>query len=157
MQSIHCLKVLWIVTLVLALSTIGLAKTPCSDVGGAILTNVGGFGQIDGNATTLGIATGDLKGAVGVEILAVSPDFTTVSVQHHWVTDTGETLSIDVAQAHGTFVAPGLFAVTDYKVHLNGGTGRFGDATGQMFAIGEIDFNSGRAILRYSGKVCHKD
>jgi len=102
----------------------------------------------------LGVATGDLKGAVGVQILSASPDFTTITVQHHWVTDSGETLSIDQATVRGTFVAPGLLAVTDYKVHLSGGTGRFANASGDMTAIGEIDFNTGHAVLRYSGKVC---
>jgi hypothetical protein len=145
------------VALLPALLTVnGFAKTPtCSDVGGTILTNIGGFGQIDGNPTTLGVATGDLKGALGVEILSVSADSTTITVQHHWVTDTGETLTIDQAQLHGTFVGTGLFAVTDYKVHLKGGTGRFANATGDTTAIGEIDFNSGQAVLRYSGKVCY--
>src|ERR1700751_4848769 len=97
------------VTLLPALLTVsGFAKTPtCSDVGGAILTNVGGFGQIDGSATTMGVATGDLKGAIGVQILSATPDFSTITVQHHWVTEDGETLSIGQAEAHGVFVAPG--------------------------------------------------
>ena len=77
------------VALLLALlSTSALAKT-CSAVGGAILTNLGGFGVIDGSPTTLGVATGDLKGALGVQILSASPDFTSITVQHHWVTDNG--------------------------------------------------------------------
>jgi hypothetical protein len=145
------------VALLPALLTVnGFAKTPtCSDVGGAILTNVGGFGQIDGHPTTMGVATGDLKGAIGVEILSTSSDSTTFTVQHYWVTGTGETLTIDKAQAQGTFVGPGLFAITNYKIHLTGGTGRFANATGDMTAIGEIDFNSGQVVLRYSGQVCH--
>ncbi|WP_035347251.1 hypothetical protein [Edaphobacter aggregans] len=145
------------VALLTALLTVnGFAKNKtCSDVGGAILTNVGGFGQIDGHPTTLGVVTGDLKGAIGVEILSTSSDSTTVTVEHHLVTDTGETLTIDQAQAHGTFVRAGLFTITDYKVHLTGGTGRFANATGDMTAIGEIDFNTGHAILRYSGQVCY--
>jgi hypothetical protein len=133
----------------------GFAKTPtCTSIGGAILTNLGGFGQIDGSPTTLGIATGDLKGALGVQILSASADFTTITVQHHWVTENGETLIIDQAQAHGVFVAPGLLAVTDYKTHLSGGTGRFAHATADMTAIGEVDFNTGHAVLRYSGTLC---
>jgi hypothetical protein len=133
----------------------GFAKAPtCSAIGGAILTNLGGFGQIDGTPTTLGIATGDLKGALGVQILSASPDFTTITVHHHWVTENGETLIIDEAQAHGVFVAPGLLAVTEYKTHLSGGTGRFAHATANMTAIGEIDFNTGQAVLRYRGTLC---
>ncbi|HXJ86756.1 MAG TPA: hypothetical protein VMS18_08075 [Candidatus Binatia bacterium] len=144
------------VGLLLALLTaMGFAANPhCSDVGGAILTNVGGFGEIDGSLTTMGVATGDLKGAIGVQILSTSPDFTTITVQHHWVTETGETLTIDQATLHGTFVAPGLLAVIQYKVHLSGGSGRFAKASGDMSAIGELDLNTGDAVLRYGGKVC---
>src|SRR6266576_2227436 len=122
------------ITLLITCITLnGFAKTPtCTSIGGAILTNLGGFGQIDGSPTTLGIATGDLKGALGVQILSASADFTTITVQHHWVTENGETLIIDQAQAHGVFVAPGLLAVTDYKTHLSGGTGRFAHATADM-------------------------
>lgn len=141
--------------LIVSFTTRGFAANPhCSDVGGAILTNVGGFGQIDGSPTTMGVATGDLKGAIGIQIVSASPDFTSITVQHHWVTDNGETLSIDQATLHGTFVAPGLLAVTEYKVHLSGGTGRFANTTGDMSAIGEIDFNTGHVVLRYSGSVC---
>jgi hypothetical protein len=105
----------------------------------------------------MGVATGDLKGAIGVEILSASPDFTAITVQHHWVTDDGETLNIDQATLNGTFVAPGLLAVTEYKAHLSGGTGRFANATGHTSYIGEIDFNTGHVVLRYSGKLCFGD
>jgi hypothetical protein len=68
--------------------------------------------------------------------------------------ENGETLAIDPAELHGAFVAPGLLAVTDYKAHLSGGTGRFANATGDTSYIGEIDFNTGHVVLRYTGKVC---
>ena len=51
-------------------------------------------------------------------------------------------------------VAPGLLAITKYQVHLNGGTGRYSSATGDLSFIGEIDFNNGHAVLRYSGNIC---
>jgi len=144
------------VCLLLALFTInGFAANPhCTDLGGVILTNVGGFGQIDGSPTTMGIATGDLKGAIGIQIVSASPDFTSITVQHHWVTENGETLNIGQATLHGAFVAPGLLAVTEYKAHLSGGTGRFANATGDTSYIGEIDFNTGHVVLRYSGTAC---
>ena len=144
------------VSLLLAsLTSPAFAKSPfCSPVGGAILTNVGGFGQIGSNPTTLGVATGDLKGAVGVEITGSSG--TTFNVQHHWVTENGETLTIEPAIAKGAFVnASGLLAITDYKFTLTGGTGHFANASGDLSAIGEIDFSTGNAILRYSGQVCY--
>jgi hypothetical protein len=143
-----------VVLLVALFATSALAKT-CSSVGGAILTNLGGFGVIDGGPTTLGVATGDLKGALGVQILSATSDFTSITVQHHWVTDDGETLALDPATVHGTFVAPGLLAVTEYKVHLSGGTGHFANATADLSSIGEVDFNTGHAVLRYSGTVCY--
>lgn len=136
-------------------TTNGFAANPhCTDLGGAILTNVGGFGQIDGSPTTMGVATGDLKGAIGIQIVSASPDFTSITVQHHWVTESGETLNVDEATLHGAFVAPGLLAITEYKTHLSGGTGRFANATGDATYIGEIDFNTGHVVLRYSGSVC---
>jgi hypothetical protein len=143
------------VTLLLTFTVNGFAKSPsCSPIGGAIITNLGGFGQIDGTPTTLGVATGDLKGALGVQIVSASADFTTITVQHHWVTENGETLVVDQAQAHGVFVAPGLLAITDYKVHLSGGTGRYANATADTTTIGEVDFNTGQAVLRYRGTLC---
>ena len=140
---------------VLLISSIAFADENgnCVKVGGAFLTNVGGFGD----NTTLGVITGDLKGAVGVQILGESagPSGTTIiSVQHHLVTDTGETVFIDPANAIGVFVAPGLFALTSYKIHLSGGTGKYKNASGDMSAIGEADFNSGQLIGRYSGHIC---
>ncbi|HWC19052.1 MAG TPA: hypothetical protein VG498_18720 [Terriglobales bacterium] len=138
------------------LATQAFAKSPsCSEVGGALLTNVGGFGLVNNHATTLGVATGDLKGAVGVEILEGNP-IAGFTVQHHWVTDDGETLNIDQAHANGTFVNDaGLFAITDYKFTVSGGTGHFQNLSGTLSAIGEIDFAAGHAILRYAGTLCH--
>lgn len=137
------------------LTATGLAANPhCFDVGGAILTNVAGFGQIDTSLTTLGVANGDLKGAVGVRIVGGNAAFTAINVQHHWVTENGETLNVDPATLHGTYVGPGLLAVTEYTAHLSGGTGRFANATGDMSFIGEIDLNTGHVVLRYNGGVC---
>jgi hypothetical protein len=125
----------------------------CAPVGGAFLTNVGGFGD----NTTLGVITGDIKGAVGVQIVGfttAADGTTTISVQHHLVTETGDTVQIDPAQAIAVSVAPGLFAITKYQIHISGGTGRFQGATGDMTAIGEADFNTGHLIGRYTGKLC---
>jgi hypothetical protein len=143
--------------LLASLATAGLAANPhCFDVGGAILTNVGGFGQIDGSLTSMGVATGDLKGAIGVQIVGNTPDFTSITVQHHWVTDTGETLNIGQATLKGAYVdqALGLLGVKEYKAHLSGGSGRFSNASGDLSFMGEIDLNTGHIVLRYSGVVC---
>ena len=141
--------------LLASFTTNGFAANPhCTDIGGVILTNVGGFGQIDGNPTTMGVATGDLKGAIGIQIVSASSDFTSITVQHHWVTENGETLNFGQATLHGTFVAPGLLAVIDYHATLSGGTGRFANASGATSYIGEIDLNTGHVVLRYSGNAC---
>jgi hypothetical protein len=141
-----CLCVLLLVSGALA------APKHCAPVGGTFMTNIGGFGD----NTTLGIITGDIKGAVGVQILGVTSDdgSTTVALQNHLVTETGDTVFIDPAKAIGVFVAPGLLAITNYHFHLSGGTGRFQGATGDMSAIGEADFNTGHLIGRYTGQLC---
>lgn len=134
----------------------------CVPVGGTIMTNFGAFGS-DLN-TTLGTATGDLRGAVSGTLLgAPQPSGNTVifHVQHHWVTETGDTLFFDPATATTAPIAPGLFAVLTYPVHLSGGTGKFAGATGDLTGtIGEVNFpnfpnvTGGITILRYSGQVC---
>jgi hypothetical protein len=138
---------------VLLLASSALAAPNCARVGGAFMTNIGGFGA----NTTLGVITGDIKGAVGVQILNVATGAngtTTITVQHHLVTETGDTVFIHEAHAIGVFVAPGLFAITNYHFHVFGGTGRFHGATGDMSAIGEADFNTGHLIGRYTGQLC---
>lgn len=128
----------------------------CVPVGGGIITNVG----VITPDRTLGTATGDLKGAIGVQILNPSgspgPNGTIVfSVQHFWVTEAGDTIHVDPAQLTAAEVAPGLFAVVNYPVSISpGGTGKFKHASGTLKAIGEADFNTGQIGLRYTGKVC---
>lgn len=142
------------VLLVLFTNTAFAVNPHCSQIGGMILTNLGGFGTIDGQPTTLGVATGDLSGGLGVQIVSASPDFTTITVQHHWVTTDGETLNFDQATLHGTWVSPTVLAVVEYKPHLSGGTGRFANATADTSAIGELDLSTGHAVLRYIGTLC---
>lgn len=125
----------------------------CVHVGGGIITNVG----VISADRTLGTATGDLKGAVGVQIVgqAAGPGGTTIySVHHFWVTESGDTIFVEPAQLTAKPVAPGLFAVVTYPVSINGGTGKFKGATGKLKAIGEVDFNDGQVGLRYSGQIC---
>ncbi len=122
-------------------------------VGGTILTN---FGAIDAN-TTMGPATGDLRGAVSGTLLgapvAGAGNTVVFHVQHHWVTESGETLSFDPATATTVPLSPTLFAIVTYPVHLTGGTGRFAGATGDMTSIGEVDLVKG-IVFRYTGQVC---
>ena len=130
------------------------AESHCTPVGGMILTN---FGAIDQN-TTMGEATGDLRGAVSGTLLGGAPqrgagNTLIFHVQHHWVTESGDTLTFDPATATTVPLSQTLFAVVTYPLHLTGGTGRFAGATGDMNAIGEIDLSNG-TVFRYSGQVC---
>ncbi len=114
----------------------------CHPIGGTVFTNLA---VVDAN-TTLGLATGDLKGAVAATILEVAPgdDGTTVfSVQHYFVTESGDSIAVDVARATATMVSPGLFAVLSYPVKIVGGTGKYEDAIGSLDNIGEVDLNTG--------------
>ena len=124
----------------------------CQAAGGMLMTNLG---AIDAS-TTMGPVTGDLKGSVSGTIVSteVIGNNLVFHVQHHWVTESGDTLSFDQATATSTAVAPGLYAVITYPTHLSGGTGKFAHVTGDFNSIGEVDLNSGQIVLRYSGQLC---
>jgi len=125
----------------------------CTHVGGSILTN---FGSVDAN-TTLGPATGDLRGAVAATLTSPpqpGPNGTVLfHVQHHWVTESGDNIYFDPAVATTVPLSQTRFAFTSYPVHISGGTGKFAGATGDLTSIGEADLQAGTAI-RYSGQVC---
>jgi len=126
----------------------------CVPVGGTIITNLGALAP-DEPHTTLGPVTGDLAATVrsGPDPSKGAFLFT---VQHHWVTTSGDTIHFDVATAKTAQVSPTRFAILDYPFHITGGTGKFDGATGDLDAIGEFDFNVG-VSLRYFGKVCYAD
>ena len=125
----------------------------CKLVGGTVTTN---FGGIDQNST-LGTATGDLRGAVSGTILGApqpGPGNTLIfRIQHHWVTDTGDTLFFDPATATTVPLSQTVFAIVTIPLHLKGGTGKFAGATGDLNNMGEVDLSSG-TVFRYSGQVC---
>src|SRR6267378_2125749 len=113
----------------------------CQGAGGMLMTNLG---AVDAS-TTMGPVTGDLRGAVGATILSteVSGNNLVLHVQHHWVTESGDTLSFDTAAATAAPVAPGLYAIVSYHVHMTGGTGKYAGVTGDFDNIGEVDLNNG--------------
>ena len=65
----------------------------CKEVSGGFVTNIlNESGTVNGEtfiAATLGTATGDLAGGLGVYILSIAPgpnNSTVAKVHHHWVT-----------------------------------------------------------------------
>jgi len=151
--------------LVLATHSIAFAQSDsasphCAKVGGGITTNFIAQDQ------TAGTATGDFEGAVGVKVLSVIGQFgngkpVILTVQHFWVTETGDTLLLEVAEATGypcpSPSLPGLYtAVYEKPVKILGGTGKFQGATGEIKAWGAVDLGAGQLTLRYSGTLCLK-
>jgi hypothetical protein len=143
--------------LIAALATMPLSAFSqtrhCSSVAGTISTDLAVVDQ----STTLGTATGDLKGAVTAAILNVTPNSDgTVSftVQHHLVTESGDSISFSPATAVTMPLSQTRYAVISYPVHINGGTGKYAKARGDMDSIGEVDLGSGQTVFRYSGTVC---
>jgi len=133
------------------------AQPHCKQISGTLMTNLGVVDQ----STTLGVVEGDLKGAVAATILNIAPGSggtVLFSVQHHFVTEAGDTILVDPATATTKEVAPGLFAVLNYPVHIKGGTGKFAGATGDFNNIGAAELNAdgvtGRTVFRYSGQLC---
>jgi hypothetical protein len=130
------------------------ANPRCVQAGGTLMTN------FISQTTTLGTATGDLKGAVAATILSVTPgpgSATTFRVQHQWVTEAGETLAFEPADAVGVPAqAPGVFGVTYEEVELVGGTGKYDGARGQLRVFGAADLQRGETVFRYEGEVCFR-
>jgi hypothetical protein len=163
------MRKIWMALLVMApcLFAHGDQKN-CKEVSGGIVTNfLTESGTVNGQQfvfTTLGTATGDLRGGLGVYIFSITPgpnNSVVAKVHHHWVTDAGDTIFAQDATANGFQVGPfsGVYAVADdsYTVNIIGGTGRFAGATGQLSATGVLDTNQGKVVLRYQGTICFKE
>lgn len=131
----------------------------CVQVGGGIVTNF-----LD-NTETLGTATGDLSGGLGVSVLGVTPGSgggpTIYHVHHHWVTTTGDTLLFKDADlsAFPTGVSGVVLAKYLQGVDLIGGTGRYANLLhpANLAVFGAVDLNQGQLTLRYSGTICFGD
>jgi hypothetical protein len=143
-------------SMLIAVAAAAQAKS-CQPVGGMLMTDLG---AVDAS-TTMGVATGDLKGAVGATILnieALNNGATLIfTVQHHWATESGDLLFFDQAKATVEQVGGAQstrYGVVSYPTHLNGGTGRFAGATGNFTNIGEADLATGQLVFRYTGTIC---
>jgi hypothetical protein len=157
---------LWIALLVIAPCLLGYGTTNnCEEVSGGIVTNVlNESGTVNGMsfvATSQGTATGDLRGGLGVyffSITGVGTAKVVALVHHHWVTEAGDTISLQDATANAYQVGTlaGIYGVGDnsYTVQISGGTGRFAGATGNLSLIGVLDTGQGKIVLRYFGTIC---
>ena len=128
------------------------ATPHCRAIGGTLMTNF-----VD-QSTTLGTVTGDLAGAVSAVIIEppTFPDDQTAvfKVQHRWVTDSGDSIQVAVAEAVARLTAPNVYGIVSYPVTITGGTGAFEHATGSITSIGAVDLNTGTTVFRYTGQLC---
>jgi hypothetical protein len=116
------------------------------------LRAVSQFCAID-QSTTMGVATGDLQGAVSGTLLGApqpgAGGTVVFHVPHHWVTESGDTLSFDPATATTFPLSQTLFAIVTYPLHLTGGRGRFAGATGDIWR-GRFERRDGIPLQRTS-------
>jgi hypothetical protein len=158
------MRCLWLAVLMVTSSLVAYSdENNCREVSGGIVTNfLNESGTVSGTSfvnETLGTATGDLKGGLGVYVLSLQqgPNGTTIfHNHHHWVTEAGDTIFLAdaYATAYPTSV-PGFFAAIYPKgVDITGGTGRFAGATGNIASWGAVDQNTGQIVLRYQGTIC---
>ena len=139
-----------------------LADNPhCRQVGGGVLTNFLDPSQClpttgsSVNLCTDGTATGDLRGAIGVQVAGISGNV--FHNQHHWVTESGDTIFLNPADLTLFQTSDPNRAVGDYLkgIKITGGTGAFAGATGELTSVfGAGDLSLGQITLRYAGTVC---
>jgi hypothetical protein len=133
-------------------SMLAYAGTDCHPVGGTISTNF-----LD-SSTTLGSATGDLAGGIGVSVKSTSEGSDGTLIfhnEHHWVTAAGDTINALPADATAYPTGTALFAASYLKgVTIKGGTGKFAHATGTLYMWGAVNEANFEVVLRYEGKIC---
>lgn len=148
-------------SVLLLLTTVLVASFPvwaqpgqCEAVGGVLMTNIA---AIDGTYN-LGPVFGDLQGSVAAKIIGATS--TTYTLQHYWVTTSGDTILMRPAVLMPTYPTSdhNIVAVPwgHYSSEIAGGTGKFAGATGTINYFGLADFNKATLVLRYSGTVCYR-
>jgi hypothetical protein len=136
-----------------------LAQDHCHDVGGELMTNIGVIPLGGAFGTNLGPVFGDLQGSVAATILGENSNGT-FNVQHYWVTSSGDTIKLAVAHLTPVYPVPtntNIVSVLwgNYRSYIEGGTGKFANATGYLDYFGMADFSQETLVLRYRGQVCY--
>jgi len=154
-------SVVFLLTIALAFSLPVCAQSgQCEPVGGVLITNIG---AITDGGFNLGPVFGDLAGSVAAKIISQNADGT-YTLQHYWVTSAGDTILFKPAILKPTYpvytamvINPAIVAVPwgNYSSDINGGTGKFAEATGTINYFGMADFIKNTLVLRYSGTVCY--
>jgi hypothetical protein len=143
-----------ILVLTLAVAVPLAQAATCEDVGAVLMTNIA---AID-STYNLGPVFGDLQGSVAAKIVSVNEDGT-FTLQHYWVTSTGDTILLKPAILHPVATGdPNVVAVPwgSYKSDIMpGGTGKFAKAYGTLSYFGLADVKQLTLVLRYRGSMCH--
>ncbi len=127
----------------------------CQKVGGVLMTNIG---AIDGTYN-LGPVFGDLAGSVGAKFLSYDLNTGKGTVQHYWVTKSGETIKFAPAQLNAVPISEDKLIVAvpwgSYESDIvAGGTGKYENAVGKVWYFGMADLGQSTLVLRYRGEVC---
>lgn len=128
----------------------------CLPASGVLITNVGAIGGV----YNLGPVFGDLQGSVAANVVSVNPNGT-FTLQHYWVTSSGDTILFKPAVLTPTYPVSGnnnIVAVPwgNYSSAISGGTGKYAGATGMINYTGMTDFTKSTLVLRYAGTVCYQ-
>jgi len=155
MEAHMRIKSVFILLTIVLVASIPVWAQPgqCTSVGGVLITNIGAIDTV----YNLGPVFGDLQGSVAAKI--VSSTATTYTLQHYWVTASGDTILMKPAVLTPTYPTADKDIVAvpwgNYSSDISGGTGRFAGATGTINYFGMADFNKFTLVLRYSGTVCY--
>lgn len=139
----------------------GLADgAQCRHVGGGVLSDFLDQTQCTSSVGLCaeGTVSGDIRGEIGIQVLAVTTQngTTVCHVHHHLVTDAGDMIFFDDADLSTFPTSDPNRVLADYLqgIEIVGGTGHYEGATGTVFPFGAADLKLGQITLRYAGTIC---
>jgi hypothetical protein len=143
------------VLLIVPVSGAAQHRHACQPVSGVLTTNI----NVVDDLYNVGPVFGDLAGVVAAKVLSGGATFT---IQHYWITSSGETILFKPAILTPTFPTGDQAVVAvpwgNYRSEIKpGGTGKYKNATGYLDYFGMADFKENTLVLRYRGQVCYPD